>query len=638
MSTSSQAIYCPNPACTQPRNSFGRQACEACQTHLIYRYLWAVGPEAKAIPPGEVIADRYWVVASQVWLDTKPGEPPHLPERLPNTTLSYLNLYPHRLHLPEVYGFCPVGQEPTIPEILLLDNIPVDLLGNLMPAIVDVWSGATAVRQVYWLWQILQLWTPLSEQGLASSLLEAENIRVEGWRVRLRELYAGRFKPTLRDLANSWLPWIEVAQTPVQQDLQAICQLLGRAQADLQAVATELNQLLLEQAAQLPLHLEVVGATDPGPNRKHNEDSCYPTAEELQQRKTPSLDKLIPRFTLVCDGVGGHDGGEVASQLAVQSLKPLIQTLLVEVEQQSELTPPALVSKQLEEIVRVVNNVIAAQNNDQGRESRQRMGTTLAMALQLPQKVTLEAGRQLENAHELYLVHVGDSRAYWITQDYCHRLTVDDDVATREVRLGRCLYWEALRRSDAGALTQALGTRDAEFLHPTIQRFIVEEDGLLLLCSDGLSDNDWVEKSWVNYGPAVLKGEMSLEAAIESWMQLANEKNGHDNTSIVITHCRISPEKLVLFTPTVQLPSTTSAAESELSEASKALLYGDTVPPPSPVSVKRRRRNQFPGWLPVLGVLMLLLAGGAVIWWLNSRGSDRPTPEVSQPPASSPSP
>ena len=337
---------------------------------------------------------------------------------------------------------------------------------------------------------------------------------------------------------------------------------MRRTSMPFDAIALELNDLLLEQAAKLPLHLEVVGMTDTGPQRSKNEDSCYPTAADFQSSKTSGGDKLIPYLTMVCDGVGGHEGGEVASQLAVHSLKALIQNLLAEITEQEELMTPTMVIKQLEEIVRVVNNVISAQNNEQGKELRQRMGTTLVMALQLPQKVKNSQDLPSNNSHELYLVNVGDSRAYWIGKNYCQRLTVDDDVASREVQLGHCLYWETQLRSDAGALTQALGTRDGDFLRPTIQRFIVEEDGLLLLCSDGLSDNDWVEQSWENYGPEVLEGKMSLEAAVESWIRLANEKNGYDNTSVVATHCRMSPERLVLFNPEVAVSAGLSASVS----------------------------------------------------------------------------
>ena len=333
----------------------------------------------------------------------------------------------------------------------------------------------------------------------------------------------------------------------------------------------------------------------------------------------------------------------------MQSLKSLIQNLLAEIAGQQELMTPAMVIKQLAEIVRVVNNVISAQNNEQGKELRERMGTTLVMALQLPQKVKVSEDLPSNNSHELYLVNVGDSRAYWIGKDYCQRLTVDDDVASREVQLGHSLYWETQLRSDAGALTQALGTRDGDFLRPIIQRFIVEEEGLLLLCSDGLTDNDWVEQSWEKYGPPVLDGQMSLEAAVQSWIRLANDKNGYDNTSVVATHCRMSPERLVLFDPaaasasmsapvssaSVSLPMSLPVSlqksgripESQLSESSKQLLYPETSPAPEPVQKAKPKLL-----LPLLGLLALMLGGGALGLWVRSLQSPQPETEQLPPP------
>jgi len=217
------------------------------------------------------------------------------------------------------------------------------------------------------------------------------------------------------------------------------------------------------------------------------------------------------------------------------------------------------------------------------------------------------------------------------------------------------LYWETQLRADAGALTQALGTRDGDFLRPTIQRFIIEEEGLLLLCSDGLSDNDWVEQSWENYGPDVIEGKMSLEAAVQSWIRLANEKNGYDNTSVVATHCRMSPERLVLFDPavasapvsapvsaaSVSLPPSLVASlqksgripESQLSESSKQLLYPETSPAPEPV---QKRRSKLP--LPLLGVLGLILAGGGLGLWMQSLQSPQPDPAQLPPPPETPAP
>ncbi|MGL5063014.1 MAG: PP2C family protein-serine/threonine phosphatase, partial [Microcoleus sp.] len=496
------------------------------------------------------------------------------------------------------------------------------------------------------------------------SLLVPDNLRVAGPWVRMLQLHQGNYQPTLRDLGEVWSGLVETAQPQVQSRLREICQFMRRSSMNFEAIALELNELLLEQASQLPLHLNVVGLTDTGPQRARNEDSCYPTTADFYSNKADGSEKLIPYLTMVCDGVGGHDGGEVASQLAVQSLKALSQNLLAEIAQQEELVSPTTVMKQLEEIVRVVNNVISAQNNEQGKELRQRMGTTLIMALQLPQKIKISEDLRAENCHELYLVNVGDSRAYWISAEGCQRLTVDDDVASREVILGHGLYWEAQRRSDAGALTQALGTRDADFLQPTIQRFVIEDEGLLLLCSDGLSDNDWVEKYWADFGPAVLKGEMSVEDAAIFLVRLANEKNGYDNTSVVMTHCRMSPEKVTLFqtktaSPSLSLPmsgpmsapmsapisapmsapmSSASASvptsgiarESKLSEASKQLLYAETAPSQTP--------PQKPQWLkflvPLLGLVALMLGGLGLGLWVR----DRQNSEPALPPPESPVP
>lgn len=544
------------------------------------RYLWAVGPSAAQIPPAELVKGKYQVVAPQIWLETRPEVPPHFPQNMLDQFIPYLRLYPHRLHIPSIYGIVQMGQELS-PEqdILLLENVPIDSSGSLYPSIVEVWSQASPVRQVYWLWQILQLWQPLKELGVAQGLLIAENLRVEGWRVRLLELYADlsvdrefavansqrthfereatsavalmtpqeqQSLASLKELGLAWSTWFPEAKPQVASQLQEIYQQMQTEESEIKAIAQKLNHLLLQTVAPLHLRLRVASATDAGLHSQHNEDSFYPRPSDLPSDFSTPSDPLIPHLTIVCDGIGGHEGGEVASQLAVQSIKLQVQALMTEVAQQDEIITPELMGEHLAAIIRVANNLIAARNDDQGRESRRRMGTTLVMALQLPQQVKTAGGLD-NNSHEMYIAHVGDSRAYWITNQYCIQLTVDDDVAVREVRTGRSLHGEALQRSDAGALTQALGTRDAEFLRPTVQRFILEEDGLLLLCSDGLSDNNLVERSWKDYAESVLNGQMPLELAVQYLTNLANQKNGHDNTSIVLTYCRVSPEYPVVL-------------------------------------------------------------------------------------------
>ncbi|PZV17156.1 MAG: serine/threonine protein phosphatase [Leptolyngbya sp.] len=633
MSSSQPQIYCSNLNCAAPLNDFGSSVCKSCQTPLIYRYLWAVGEAVLQIPVDSQVGGRYVVKAPQIWLDTQPGLQPDFPTaELPDALLPYLYLYPYRLHLPEVHGLCSkISDRPTedcpTEEIFLLENVPLDNQGNLLPAIAQAWTQATAARQVYWLWQLLQLWNPLAEQGVSASLLAADNIRIEGWRVRLCQLFmdeallAIEDEATLEtpmlglaDLANVWLGWIDQAKPEIAASLEKLCQEMHEDDAEVGAIAAQLNQLLLEQTAQLPLRLQIASATDPGPQQDHNEDTCYPDFTKTVD--TQANAEVFPRLLAVCDGIGGHEGGEVASQLAVQSLKLQIQALLAEVAIADSIVSPEVVAEQIEAIVRVMNDMIAAQNDMQGREARRRMGTTLIMALQLPQQVLLSTGQVAENSHELYLVNVGDSRAYWLTPRYCHQLTVDDDVAAREVRMGRSLYREALKRPDSGSLIQALGTRDSEFLRPSIQRLLLEEDGILLLCSDGLSDNGWVESSWLEIMGEVFRGKKPLSEAAQAWVDLANQNNGHDNVSVVLLDCHVSTPL-----PDVSFPGVRFSLNSDWSESSRELLQeATTVDEQIDSSVGKSKSINKLLWIGLI-LASLLIGSGLAIWFQVHRTS-----------------
>ncbi len=557
------------------------------------RFLWVIGEHLEELALTGLVKDRFRVISPRIWLDTKPELPPEFPDRL-DQVRPYLLLHPYQLHLPQVYGVCRITETT---EVLLLENVPIAPYGDLYPALNHEWGKVSGVRQLYWLWQMLELWTPMAELGVTASWFIPANVRVEGWRVRLISLESGH-KATLADLGNLWQNWLAAAQPEIQAELGAIITLMQQEQTPLLQISHQLNQLLLQQAAQLPLRLRVAGATDAGPQQLHNEDNCYPQGSN-------DGDPVQPFLSIVCDGVGGHEGGEVASQLTVATLKLQVRALLKEITEDPQVMPPELVAEQLQEIVRVVNNMIANRNDEQQREARRRMGTTLLMALQLPQPVDTPQGKR--NGHELYLVNVGDSRAYWITPHYCHQLTVDDDVATREARLGRCLYRQATQRKDAMALTQAIGTKQADALNPRIQRFILEEDGLLLLCSDGLSDNGCVEEVWRELIQEVLQGKIDLEQAVAKLLTIAASKNGHDNISAVLTYCSVAQEHSVLVGPILNLPQT---ADSFLFPASAQLLYDDSEP-----SIPKAKQKKLDWRLAAIALLGCLTLGLA-LWWI----------------------
>jgi len=636
-------MQCPNPDCLCEDTPLGQRLCQRCKTPLTYRYLWAIGQGVESVAPGTVVSDRYQVMAPHIWLDLWPTRPPEAPDDIPVALLPYLKLFAYRLHVPTIYSF--TVWEST--GVLLLENVPIDRTGKLLPTIAVLMPHATAVRQVYWLWQLLDLWMPLKELGVATSLLVPENIRIEGWRVRLRSLYRDEDEatpPRLSALAELWRSWSSGFREPIQEPLGYLLDQMEQGLEEngpgqgVRAIALQLNQILLAQAATLPLRLKVASATSTGPRRHLNEDFCYPLPGRLTDVED---DPLASHLAIVCDGVGGHAGGEVASQMAVRSLQIQLRALLAEIAEQKDIWPPDVVAQQLEALIRIVNNLIAAQNDEQEREARDRMGTTLVLALQLPQNIATEEGQA--NSHELYLAHLGDSRAYWITPRYCQLLTVDDDIAGREVRNGRNLHREALRRVDGGVLTQAVGTRVADYIYPTLQRFVLEEDGVLLLCSDGLSDRDRIEQYWETICHPLFKEKASLESVAQRWVDLANEKSGHDNVSVVLMRCQIAPEQPKLFDPTQIQPDATTAAspETELAESARALLYDTPEVSSRPAEIPTTpapRSTSY--WMQVLSILLamfILGLGTTLLWqWLSPESFNRfwqryPAPENTTP-------
>jgi protein phosphatase len=500
------------------------------------RYLWAADPQAAWIPADKLVENRYHVMAPQLWLDTKSTERPEALWPLPDRARPYAHLSRYRLHLPQLYGFCSLGRAgKNSVDIPLLDNIPIDSSGVLLPALGEIWPTGTALQQIHWLWQLVNLWQPLIDTGVGYSLLDGKNIRVQDWRIRLCELLPDIANPAGRSnvigLAGLWQTLVPQAQPAVIEVIEPLMTQMQVGKIAVADLALAINECLLTQAAALPLTITVAGGTDSGTDR-HNEDSYYPPASELGQ-------PLSQHLGIVCDGVAGHEGGEVASQMAVSSLRLQMQVLLQDIAQETEILTPTQSIEHLQAVIRVVNNLLSNQNDEQGRDSRRRMATTLVMAMQLPQKIQHPQG--FGNSHEVYIAHVGDSRAYWITRNSCQLLTVDDDVAQREIQRGRSMPWQAAGRIDAGSLTQALGMKDGAELQPMVQRLMAIEDGVLLLCSDGLSDRRLVERSWPDYIPPILDGELPVAAAVADWIEQARIDNGHDNASLVLMHYNVTP-------------------------------------------------------------------------------------------------
>jgi protein phosphatase len=99
----------------------------------------------------------------------------------------------------------------------------------------------------------------------------------------------------------------------------------------------------------------------------------------------------------------------------------------------------------------------------------------------------------------------------------------------------------AYERMDAFQLTQALGPRDDNFVHPDITFRDIQEDTLFILCSDGLSDNNLLEDHWQNYLSPLISSKTDLSEGLSQIIDLANQVNGHDNITAVLVRVKVQP-------------------------------------------------------------------------------------------------
>jgi len=572
-----------------------------------------------SLSPGEILVGRYLCKGTRIFLDTKPGLYPVVSAEMPAEAVAYLRLSPYQLHIPQVYEVLTASA--SLAKLLLLDQAAFSLPDffrssddleeievlpepQLLPALTDVWQEGDCLRQLHYLWQIAQLWKPLEVQKVVSSLLAPELLRIEGSLVRLLELRQDRAESfNLGHLGQLWLNWVPTAKAEVAPHLTHICQdLIQGNLRHAEQIVQRLDELLFEVGRSPLRTVQLTTATDKGPSRQRNEDACFPPSGTVVSQLAASE----PILLIVCDGIGGHQGGDVASHLAIEVVRQQVQSLPLE-----SLDSPTLMTH-LEQAVCVANDVISQRNDSENRMERQRMGTTLVMGL--------------VRAHELYITHIGDSRAYRISQWSCRQVTQDDDVASREVRLGYSPYREALQQPSSGSLVQALGMGASSMLHPTVQRFILDEDSLFLLCSDGLSDNDRVEEIWGSTLRPLLIGQRELVSVRQELIDIANTRNGHDNVTVgLFTIQRNDPLPPPLATGRTEAIAS-GALAMPMSSVSNTSVTATTVQSITSPTVPGAgvKTKILPGssiqkkTLPLLAGLMLLIGGaGGLLYSLS---------------------
>ncbi len=241
--------------------------------------------------------------------------------------------------------------------------------------------------------------------------------------------------------------------------------------------------------------MEYSAFSDAGLVRPDNEDSYCLT----------NLDGHSSILAAVADGMGGHEGGEIASRIAVAAVESVIAG--------SWSNPPA----DDKDVLSMVSRGVSTANRMIKEESIRRfgipcMGTTLTAAV-------LCGG-------SAYIGHAGDSRAYLINKDGIAQLTEDHSLVGEMVREGDLTESEAMRHPGRNILTNALGTGENPRLDLHTAR--LEEGDTILLCTDGLTN--LVSKKEILDSARTIA---SLDELVHSLVEMANSRGGYDNTTVV---------------------------------------------------------------------------------------------------------
>ncbi len=229
------------------------------------------------------------------------------------------------------------------------------------------------------------------------------------------------------------------------------------------------------------------GVTDRGLVREQNED--YFLLLDLGDRK----------LLAAADGMGGHDAGEVASRIALDSVCSVVRQ-----ESRGIGDELLLVERAVQEANRAVRNEGARRGSD--------MGTTVSIALIVDDQA--------------YVANVGDSRVYWIENGSISQITVDHSLVAKLVEAGKVSKEEARNHPRANLLYRTIGSDES--VKVDTFRVQLKKGGALLLCTDGL----WGEVPDEDIH-RVFAGEREAAAACTRLVTRAKASGGRDNITAV---------------------------------------------------------------------------------------------------------
>jgi protein phosphatase len=356
---------------------------------------------------------------------------------------------------------------------------------------------AIVEQGIYWWKQKLQTAEGVSRERAAAALKDLSRILDS----LSQQLAQGR--ETVRITTN----------LPAQRTATVTCPVCGRgnragARYCVACGSTITPELKESAAPATTLTLQVAARTDRGRVRERNEDTVYTGALR-------SGEKLLATLLLVADGMGGAQAGEVASQLAAETVK---QTLLATLQEKQPAS-----DNDWQELLRMAANAANHQVYQESQRSSGKagMGTTLTLVAVVGQRA--------------HIAHVGDSRAYLLNRRGVTeagqpwlQLTTDHTLVARLVDIGHITPEQARSHPQRNILYRSLGTDPTTEIDTTSQQ--LQAGDVLLLCSDGL--DSYLDDREI--AQLALNESTSPLTACDQLVALANQRGGGDNISVVV--------------------------------------------------------------------------------------------------------
>ena len=241
--------------------------------------------------------------------------------------------------------------------------------------------------------------------------------------------------------------------------------------------------------------MEAFAKSDIGKARDMNQDYYY----------IPDWEDEVNLYILA-DGMGGYNGGEVASKLATMTTVKYIKSNFEQTEKDKE-SILNLIKSAME-----YANMVVYEKSTEDKEL-EGMGTTLEVCL-------IYGGKA-------YIGHVGDSRIYRIRNELIRKLTHDHSYVEKLVDDGTISKEEASHHPKKNMLTKALGCK--AFLEPDVTMKAIVKDDTILMCSDGLTN--MVDEKEIY---EIIKED--YKTAANKLIDAANEKGGYDNVTAIVIH------------------------------------------------------------------------------------------------------